>query len=149
MDKDDEVLYDLGVDLNSSMDFVDGDLVLCAYSDNLKQAVLNRLNTDLNEMDLFYEEYGSILQNFFGWKANTETLSFMEAEIENVLENEPRLLRVECQCGYYGNGLVRIGLILHTSTDMEFDLNLVYSDTGVVEIETEMNINDDEAELWL
>lgn len=135
---EEEVLYDLGVDLNSNYTFVNGDIALSTYTDNLVQGVTNRLNTDLDEMDLFYIDYGSILQTFFGWKATDETLRYMEAEIKNVLANEPRISSHTCTCSYKGNGQVLMELgLTPIGTDTVVNVNLVLSTTGVIELETD------------
>lgn len=144
---DDEVAYELGVDLNSTLTFSNGDINLTSYEDNLIQGVMNRLNTDLDELDLFYDEYGSILTRFLGWKANDETLGFIEAEIENTLENEPRLESSDATCTYNGEGQVMIQLNLYPITGDMVDTNMVLTTTGVVEIETdEYNFEDNENE---
>lgn len=141
----DEVLYDLGVDLDSNLSFENGDIQLAKYNDNLGQAVVNRLNTELNELDWFYYDYGSILQGFLGWKANDNTLSFIKSEISNVLKNEPRLIGFSINVEYKGNGSVGIDLSLYPSTDIVIPLNLVLTTTGVVEIETdEIKIGNEE-----
>ena len=132
-----EVAYELGVDLNSTLTFSNGDINLTTYEDNLIQGVMNRLNTDLDELDLFYDEYGSILTRFLGWKANDETLGFIEAEIENTLENEPRLESSDATCTYNGEGQVMIQLNLYPITGDIVDTNMVLTTTGVVEIETD------------
>lgn len=142
-----EVAYELGVDLNSTLTFSNGDINLTTYEDNLIQGVMNRLNTDLDELDLFYDEYGSILTRFLGWKANDETLGFIEAEIENTLENEPRLESSDATCTYNGEGQVMIQLNLYPITGEMVDTNMVLTTTGVVEIETdEYNFEDNENE---
>ena len=144
---DDEVAYELAVDLNSTLTFSNGDINLTSYEDNLIQGVMNRLNTDLDELDLFYDEYGSILTRFLGWKANDETLGFIEAEIENTLENEPRLESSDATCTYNGEGQVMIQLNLYPITGDMVDTNMVLTTTGVVEIETdEYNFEDNENE---
>jgi hypothetical protein len=108
---------------------------------------MNRLNTDLDELDLFYDEYGSILTRFLGWKANSETLGFIEAEIENTLENEPRLESSDATCTYNGEGQVMIQLNLYPITGDMVDTNMVLTTTGVVEIETdEYNFEENENE---
>ena len=140
----DEVLYDLGVDLGSDFVFVDGDIKLSEYKDNLVQGVVNRLNTDLNELDWFYEEYGSILTRFLGWKATDETLEFIKSEITNVLGNEVRLVGHECDLRYVGNGVVRIDLVLYPNQDIFIPLNLVLTTDGVFELELDENIMQDE-----
>jgi phage baseplate assembly protein W len=145
--ENDEVAYELGVDLNSTLTFSNGDINLTSYEDNLIQGVMNRLNTDLDELDLFYDEYGSILTRFLGWKTNDETLGFIEAEIENTLENEPRLESSDATCTYNGEGQVMIQLNLYPITGDMVDTNMVLTTTGVVEIETdEYNFEDNENE---
>ena len=134
MNENDEILYECGVDLNSTLTFNDGDICLCKYGDNLIQAIVNRLNTSLNEMDLFYEDYGSILQGFLGWKANDETIEYIKAEIDNSLMGEPRLAAHESNVEYTGNGKVRIELSLYTNTGAGVDASLVLSSTGVMEL---------------
>ena len=144
---EDEVAYELGIDLNSNLSFSNGDLNLIQYEDNLIQGVMNRLNTELDELDLFYVGYGSILTRFLGWKANDETLSFIEAEIENTLENEPRLTSSDATCNYNGNGQVLIDLKLYSIYGEVIDTNMVLTNTGVVEMETdEYNFEETEEE---
>ena len=41
----DNVAYECGVDIDSSFQFHDGDLLLAEYDENLVQAVINKLNT--------------------------------------------------------------------------------------------------------
>ena len=125
----DEVLYDLGVDLDSSFGFHDGDLKLVSYNDNLAQAVVNRLNTRLNELDLFYDDYGSILRSFFGWQGNDVTIDLIKTELNTVLHNEDRLENYSSNIGYDGNGKLRITLILNPSLTNTIELNLVAGDT--------------------
>lgn len=133
----DEILYGLGVDIDSSMTFENGDLLLKKYNENLGQAVANRLSTELNELDWFYYGYGSILQSFLGWRANDNTLGFIKSEITNVLKDEPRLTSFKVDLEYTDTGSVRIDLTLYPVADIAIPLNLVLSTTGVIEIETD------------
>ena len=135
---DDEVLYECGVDIDSSFTFQDGDLVLSEYENNIVQAVTNRLNTDLDELDLFYEDYGSILTGFLGWKAS-DALEYIQAEIDNVLLQEPRLIRHDSNVEYTETGVIRINLTLYTSSNIGIEANLVLTKDGVVEIEIDEN----------
>ena len=50
-----EALYELGVDIRSDFTFENGDLKLSKYEENLVQAICNRLTTNLDELELFYE----------------------------------------------------------------------------------------------
>lgn len=131
----DEVLYSLGVDLNRNGSFHDGDIQLVSYEDNLVQAVVNRLNTNLDELDLFYENYGSVLQSFLGWRATDETLRFVESELENVLKAEPRLSSWDFNVTYNKNGVLQIELKLFVTSDLEVEVDLIVNENGVEVIE--------------
>lgn len=131
---DDEVLYGLGVDINSTCTFHDGDLKLSAYDENLVQAVVNRLNTKLDSLDLFYEGYGSVLTDFYGWRGNDETIKLMKVEINNALRNESRLYGFSADINYEGEGLMRIDLTLNPDPDTSIDVGLVWNNVGELEI---------------
>lgn len=131
----DEVLYELGVDINSSFSFHDGDIQLAKYDENLVQAVANRLNTDLNELDLFYEEYGSVILGFLGWKGNDETISVIEAELETILKSEERLMNWEYNVEYTGNGKVTIDLVLYPNLSYSINTTITLSEEGVEVVE--------------
>lgn len=131
----DEVLYDLGVDLHHDFVFEDGDIKLIKYDDNLIQAIVNRLNTDLDELDLFYYEYGSILRTYMGWQVIDETISFIESEIETVLRSEPRLIRWEYEVGYSGDGVINAHLVLYPDPDYSIEATLSIDENGVEVVE--------------
>lgn len=124
-------MYELGVDINSSFTFHDGDLELVKYEDNLVQAIVNRLNTELNELDLFYTGYGSVLLGFLGWRANDETIKFIKSELETVLKAEPRLLAWSYDVEYKGEGFLRIDLILNPNPGYSISTTLQVSENGV------------------
>lgn len=133
-----EVLYDLGVDLNSNFTFANRDIALVSYQDNLIQSVVNRLNTELNELDLFYDDYGSILTQLFGWRSNDESISFIESELEKVLSEEPRLTSFDYNVEYdEDDESIKIRLTLYPIANVAVGANLVLNPTGVIEIETE------------
>ena len=127
----DEVIYDLGVDFDSSLGFNDGDLKLIQYDENVVQSVVNRLNTNLDELDLFYESYGSLLLNFLGWKATDETLSFMKSEVETVLKDEERLQDFNVDLEYAKNGFVKIKMELQVSTDYVIETEFEVTEEGI------------------
>lgn len=140
-----ELLQELGVDIHSSFSFKDGDLILSSGNENLVQAISNRLNTSLNELDLFYDsDYGSVLSSFLGWEADDETLNYIECEVSNVLKEEPRLNSYELSIDYMGNGNLHINLILVTITENIVETNFVLTNDGVVEIEVEETDDEDE-----
>lgn len=125
------VNYELGVDFNSNFCFEDGDLVLIKYDDNLVQSICNRLNTDLNELSLFYRNYGSIILSFLGWKANNETLSFIKSELETVLQSETRLTAWNYDVEYTGNGTIKIDLTVYVNSEESINAILSIGNNGV------------------
>ena len=134
-----EVFYDGGIDINSNCTFQDGDLVLVKYDDNLCQAIVNRLNTGLDDLEIFYEDYGSILKGFFGERTNEAVIGFMESELEVCLSKDPRIDTFTSDISYTGEGALKIVLNITTTngTD-EIDVNLVLNSlTGELEIENE------------
>ena len=134
---EDSVAYECGVDLNSSFEFRNGDILLAEYEDNLVQSIVNKLNTNIDELDLFYEDYGSILPTFMGWKANDTTIQYMKTEISTVLSKEPRLSNFEINIEYAGNGTIKINLILYTLASNAVESNLVLGVDGIIEVETD------------
>lgn len=132
-----ETLYELGIDVKSSFTFHDGDIQLVEYDENLVQSILNQLNTDLDELDLFYEDYGSVMLSFLGWKANEETLTLIQAELDTLLQSEERLDSWESEIKYTGNGKIQIDLRLHPNPEYTIETTFIVSDEGVVEGEEE------------
>ena len=127
------VISDLGTDINSSWSFKDGDLILINDKENLVQAIRNRLNTVLGTLEDFYLEYGSILWRFMGWKSKDITLNFMEIEIKNCLNQDPRLTNYTLDLSYENNGSVSIDITVFFDDETEFDMNYILSTDGVVE----------------
>ena len=139
-----EALYELGVDIRSDFTFENGDLKLSKYEENLVQAVTNRLTTNHDELNLFYEDYGSVLTGFFGWKANEETISYIQTEINIALSNEPRIISHESEVEYLKNGLIRINLTMTTSSEADIEANLILNKDGTIEIETDETEEEEE-----
>lgn len=129
-----EVITEYGVDINSSWDFTDGDLNLISDADNLCQAIMNRLNTTYDSLDLFYTGYGSFLLKFLGWKLNTETLNFIKLELDNCISNDVRISNFETEV-YSEDGVVKIKIVVYYSFDANIELNYVLTEDGVSEVE--------------
>ena len=132
---DEEVLYELGVDFDSSLSFSDGDIQLKKYDENLVQSIKNRLNTGLDELELFYEEYGSVMLNFIGWKRNDETLSYIKSELESILKSEERLDSWEYEVKYAPNGKIRIDMTLYPNPNYSINSTLIVDENTVMEEE--------------
>ena len=126
------VAYEYGVDIDSQLNFKDGDLILVEYEDNLGQSIKNRLNTIQDGMDLFYSDYGSVLMEFLGWRRNDETLEFIKLEIQDCLSKDPRIKDFDVDVEYNdaGNVVIRFRLISETT---DFSFNAVLGMDGVVE----------------
>ena len=128
-----ESIVELGTDINSSWSFKDGDLNLISGKQNLIQATRNRLNTALNSLDNFYLEYGSILWRFMGWRSEPITLKFMEIEIRNCLNQDPRLTEYTLDLSYTDKDTVLINIFVTYDDETEFNMNYILSTDGTVE----------------
>ena len=114
----------------------DGDLRLITGENNLSQGLVNRLSCDLNSLDLFYDDYGSLLVQFLGWKRNDTTLNFIKLELENRLRNEARLESFNVKVDYSdnSNGIV-VSIDLNPSEDYVHTVKLELNEDGVETIE--------------
>ena len=125
---------EIGVDIKSTWSFNDkGDLELASDKENIIQAVTNRFNAWLGTFDAYYLDYGSVLSNYLGWKRNDETLGFMKIEIENTLNQDPRLPSYDLSLDFNDTGGVDIRLDFGFDDD-DLELNLVISEDGRVSI---------------
>ena len=127
-----EVVYDFAIEVHSDWEFIDGDLKLVSYDENLCQAIRNRLNTNLDELYLFYEDYGSVLSGFLGWKSNEETLSFIKLEVDNCLKNDSRLFNFNSEVTYNGKGVLEIKISVNYQGIVK-DFNYILNNDGLVE----------------
>lgn len=122
------VVYEYGVDIDRSFSFIDGDLRLVEYNENIVQAMYNRLNTDLDELDLFYEDYGSVLLGFCGWRRVNETLQYIKLEVDNCLKKDPRLSFFNSEVKFNELGEVVISITLYPAV---LNVNFVLNDEGL------------------
>jgi len=127
-----EEIVELGTDLNNNWEFKDGDLQLVENKVNLAQSILNRLNSEYDCLDLFYYNYGSVLSNFLGWKHNDETLEFIRLEIEDTLEQDPRLSNFAVDLSYNQVGEILIELYIVFNDDTDLSLSLVLEKDGEI-----------------
>ena len=125
----------LGTDISSNWNFKDGDLVLVSDEDNIIQSIANRLKTLNGYLNLFYINYGSNLITFSGWKPNDETLSFIKLEVENVLDQDPRLKdNTEVNVYYNDENKPVIEIRAFYNNDSDLSLSLIISEDGSVNI---------------
>lgn len=126
-------IVELGVDVNTDWSFVDGDLVLVDNADNMVQSIINRLNCGYDELDLYYFEYGSDISKFLGFKSSDEALEFIKIEVENTLEQDPRLNDFTVETSYNNDGDVCLALSIKFSDESDLSLSLVINEVdGVV-----------------
>ena len=137
-------LNDLGCDIDSQWTFNEkNDLLLTDGEDNLIQAINNRLNTFYDRLDLMYDDYGSFLHSYLGWKANDETLEFMKLEVETTLEQDPRIVEPVIEVNYTEEGEVIITLDMQLTEDDELEMNLLLDDEGVTTLDEDVEVETD------
>lgn len=129
-----EVVVEYGVDVKSTWSFKDGDLEIIQDKDNLTQAIMNRLNTIQDSLNLFYGNYGSFLHSYLGWQTLNETLEFIRVEIQTSLSEDPRLNNFNVACEYDQDKNVLVFVDVVGSDDEEFSLNFVLNDNGIEEV---------------
>ena len=128
-------VYEYGVDIDSSFEFLDGDLKLASYEENLVQAIGNRLRTIYGSLSMFYEDYGSYLYTFLGWRRRDETLNFIKIEVENTLKKDPRLTNFNVEVDYAtADNTVDINIQVFYENEV-LDLNYVFNENGVSVVE--------------
>ena len=136
---------DLGCDFSSNWSFENGDLKLVYNSDNLLQSIMNRLKTNLDSLDLFYNDYGSKILSFLGWVYNENTKNFMELELENTLLQDPRTQNYDVSVSYKNN-LVYLYITIFFNEDNNFTYNLVLKEGYVINLLDDTNLSDSEDE---
>lgn len=127
-----EDISELGTDFNNSWDFKDGDLIFISNTDNLIQAITNRLNTRLGSMSDFYYNYGSYIRSFTGARKNEEMLEFIKLEVDSCLKQDPRLQNYNIIIEYGEKGRVHIYVTVIFDDETELTLSLVLTEDGVV-----------------
>ena len=121
----------IGTDIRSDWSFNEhGDLELVSNTDNLSQAISNRLRTELDSL-FFYNQYGTLLESFNSWVNGERTLEFMKIEIENRLLQDPRLREYSVMVEYTGNGNVRVDIQVKLDKDEDYSTSLILTDSGV------------------
>ena len=113
-----------------------GDLETIQDIDNLEQAITNRLLCEINTLDIFYRNYGSILTTFLGWKRNQTTLEFIKLELDNRLSQDPRIKEYNIQVEYDEDnpGGVIINITLYPDTNYTHTITLKLDNNGVENI---------------
>lgn len=128
-----EDIVELGTDISSTGEFRKGDLVLVNHTDNMRQAIKNRLSCPLDYLD--YDDYGSDIHSFLGGRKNDIVLDFLRIEIETRLIQDPRLQDFEVTTYIKEDGNIGIDIDVNFDEDMDLSMSLVLNNEGVIEDE--------------
>lgn len=121
----------LGVDFDCNYEFVDGDLKIVTEKENVIQSVYNRLNTDFDTMENFYNVYGSNLRKFCGEKIDDIMLQFIEIETKTSLQQDSLMEDAEVSVTKQdGKPLINIYKKFDDNTDLSLTL-IITEDEGV------------------
>lgn len=122
-----------GCDFKSSWSFSNGDLELVSDSVNMGQAIVNRLNTDLDFYNWCYTRYGGDLFRVLGMKNNNKSLEYLQIEIKYILQQDPRIRDLTVTCTKTNSKTIKAELdILPIGSDEIVTLNLVITDNLIV-----------------
>ena len=128
-------MVDIGTDINGEWELTEnGDLRLISQEDNMVQSITNRLSCTLNNLKVYYNEYGSLLFGFIGWKQNYTTLEFMKIEIGNRLMQDPRISGYTISLDDNGNGEVDIDLQIKLTSGKDLDMSLLLDNESNVQV---------------
>ena len=130
----DDVIVEYGTDISSKWDFSDGDINIVSNKENIAQVIKNRLNTVTGSLDLFYEDYGSVLLSFLGWRRVDTTLEFIKVEVNSCISKDPRISNFETEVSFDEDGSVKINIFIYYNGIENFELNLVLDEDGVSEV---------------
>lgn len=128
-----EDIVELGTDISSTWEFSKGDLVLVNHTDNMRQAIKNRLSCPLDYLD--YDDYGSDIHSFLGGRKNDIVLDFLRIEIETRLIQDPRIQDFEVTTYIKEDGNIGIDIDVNFDEDMDLSMSLVLNNEGVIEDE--------------
>ena len=128
-----EDIVELGTDISSTWEFSKGDLVLVNHTDNMRQAIKNRLSCPLDYLD--YDNYGSDIHSFLGGRKNDTVLDFLKIEIETRLIQDPRIQDFEVTTYIKEDENVGIDIEVNFDEDMDLSMSLVLNNEGVIEDE--------------
>lgn len=88
---------------------------------NIKQSVINRLNTRYEELNWVYNDYGCNYRDYLGLKNNDTSLEFIKNSIKQSLSEESRIENYDLELSYLGNGVINIILNIE---GVKLDFNL-------------------------
>lgn len=112
-------MADFGTDLNWNGS--ETELTTVTGDENIIQSIQNRLNTDYDELNWIYNNYGCNYKQFLGDRATNTTLEFIKNSIKQSLDEEERIDSYDLELSYLDG---KINIILNIEgTDFEFQLD--------------------------
>ena len=128
-------MINLATDVIKDWSFNDGDLITVTGIGNLSQAIENRLNTYIGEMNDFYIEYGSQLFDYLGEMNQGNIHQYVKIEIEHSLIQDKRINSVECNITKIGSNEIEGILSLTLVDETDVDLNMIITNDNKVSIQ--------------
>ena len=127
-------MINLGTDVINDWSFRNGDLQIVEGTGNLSQALTNRLNTYLDDLILFYGDYGSNLFDYMGEQNKPTIHEYIKVEVEDCIVKDNRVDTCSCTIDKVMNDEVycNLSLILVDGTDM--DLKMIITQENDVTI---------------
>lgn len=127
-------MINLGTDIMADWSFSDGDLNIVSDTVNLGQAISNRLNTYLNDLNLFYADYGSTLFDYLGSLNNENIREYIRIEVESTVIKDNRIRSVDCTVKKVQSNAVEcvLNLQLVDNTDMSLDLIITAENVVII-----------------
>ena len=111
-------------------EYTNGDIVIVEDTDDIAQAIINRLNTDTDELDYLYDDYGCDLRQFLGLPSNETTLELVKNAITDTLNKDNRLTIIDLTLSYKDASVLNI-LLTCNYEDTSLDLDLDLTENGV------------------
>lgn len=127
-------MINLGTDVVSNWSFTDGDLNIVAGTGNLAQAIQNRLNTYLDDLNIFYSSYGSTLFDELGEINHPTIHEYIKIEIEYRLIRDNRIKDVVCTVEKISSDCVECSLDLTLVDETDVSLGLIINADNIVVI---------------
>lgn len=127
-------MINLGTDVVSNWSFTDGDLNIVSGEGNLVQAIQNRLNTYMDDLSIFYQNYGSTIFDEVGELNHPTIHEYIKIEVESCLIRDNRINDVVCTVEKNDNGEVECGLNLTLVDGTDISLALVINADNVAVI---------------
>jgi len=111
-------MVDFGTDLNWNGS--ETELTTVTGDENIIQSVKNRLNTNYDELNWIYNNYGCNYKQFLGSRVTNTSLEFIKNSIKQSLDEEERIQNYDLELSYMDG---KINIVLNIDgTDLEFNL---------------------------